>query len=91
MIQNLVALTSHTPGLRTPHGQNAAFTRREMEKQQISGYSDGPGSAHCKTVGLAYAGSNPAPATTCHHLRKRPVSWVFVVSRAFLLLCRRVS
>src|ERR1039457_4204365 len=34
-----------------------------MEKQQVSGYSDGPGSAHCKTVGLAYAGSNPAPAT----------------------------
>ena len=34
-----------------------------MEKQQVSGYSDGPGSAHWKTVGLAYAGSNPAPAT----------------------------
>ena len=26
-----VALTRHTPG-RTPHGQNAVFTRREMEK-----------------------------------------------------------
>jgi len=24
---------------------------------------DGPGSAHCKTVGLAYVGSNPTPAT----------------------------
>src|ERR1039457_1422605 len=34
-----------------------------MEKQQVNSYSDGPGSAHCKTVGLAYAGSNPAPAT----------------------------
>jgi hypothetical protein len=34
-----------------------------MEKQQVSGYSDGPGSAHCKTVGLAYVGSNPTPAT----------------------------
>ena len=37
--------------------------RREMEKRQVSGYSDGPGSAHCKTVGLAYVGSNPTPAT----------------------------
>jgi hypothetical protein len=34
-----------------------------MEKQQVSGYSGGPGSAHCKTVGLAYVGSNPTPAT----------------------------
>jgi hypothetical protein len=36
-----------------------------MGKQQVSGYSGGPGSAHCKTVGLAYVGSNPTPATTC--------------------------
>src|SRR6202044_1807450 len=47
----------------TPHGQNAVFTQREMKKQQVSGYSDGLGSAHCKTVGLAYVGSNPTPAT----------------------------
>ena len=59
-----VALARHTPGLRTPHGQNAVFTAREMEKQQVSDYSDGSGSAHCKTVGLAYVRSNPTPATT---------------------------
>ena len=58
-----VALTRHTPGLRTPHGQNAVFTWREMENPQVSGYSDGSGWAHCKTVGLAYVGSNPTPAT----------------------------
>jgi hypothetical protein len=40
------------------------LTRREMGKQQVSGYSDGWGSAFCKTVGLAYVGSNPTPATT---------------------------
>src|ERR1019366_2693162 len=58
-----VALTRHTPGLRTPHGQNAVFTRRGMGEWQVSGYSDGLGWAHCKTVGLAYVGSNPTPAT----------------------------
>src|ERR1039458_7741122 len=59
-----VALTRHTRKLRTPHGQNAVFTRRGMEYPQVSGYSDGLGWAHCKTVGLAYVGSNPTPATT---------------------------
>jgi hypothetical protein len=34
-----------------------------MGKRQVSGYSDGPGWARCKTVGLAYVGSNPTPAT----------------------------
>jgi hypothetical protein len=60
-----VALTRHTPKLRTPHGQNAAFTRRGMENPQVSGHADGQGWAPCKTVGLAYVGSNPTPATTC--------------------------
>jgi hypothetical protein len=52
MIQTCVALARHTPGLRTPHGQNAVFTRREVEKAGhcISGYSDGQGWAPCKTV-----------------------------------------
>jgi hypothetical protein len=48
-IQNCVALTWHTPGLRTPHEQNAVFTRRGMEYPQVSGYSGGSGSDHCKT------------------------------------------
>src|SRR3982074_1389864 len=36
-----------------------------MEKTQVSGHSDGSGGTVCKTVGLAYVGSNPTPATTC--------------------------
>ena len=52
------------------HSETTDATRTERgihtagkEKQQVSGYSDGWGSAHCKTVGLAYVGSNPTPAT----------------------------
>ena len=64
MIQNLARAGQAHSGLRTPRGQNAVFTLREMGYQQVSGYSDGSGSALCKTVGLAYVGSNPTPATT---------------------------
>ncbi len=39
--------------------------RRGMEYPQVSGYSDGQAWAVCKTVGSAYVGSNPTPATTC--------------------------
>jgi hypothetical protein len=35
-----------------------------MEDPQVSGYSDGQEWATCKTVGFAYPGSNPGPATT---------------------------
>ena len=59
-----------------------------MEYPQVSGYSDGQGWTVCKTVGLADRWFEP---NTCHHLRKRPVSWGFPVSRAFLLLYRCVS
>src|ERR1039457_2201168 len=34
-----------------------------MGEWRVCGYSDALGWAHCKTVGLAYVGSNPAPAT----------------------------
>jgi hypothetical protein len=60
----LGALTWATRNSRTRGGQNAGFTRRGMEKWQVSGYSDGWGWAFCKTVGSAYVGSNPTPATT---------------------------
>src|ERR1019366_2254621 len=53
------ALTWSTRYARTPGGQNAVFTRRGMEKPQVSGHSDGQECAVCKTVGLAYVGSNP--------------------------------
>jgi hypothetical protein len=35
-----------------------------MENAQVSSYSDGQGWAPCRTVGSAYVGSNPTPATS---------------------------
>ncbi len=61
----LGALTWATRYARTRGGQNPVFTQRRMVNAQVSGYSDGLGSTFCKTVGLAYVGSNPTPATTC--------------------------
>jgi hypothetical protein len=58
------ALTRQTRKPRTPHGQGAGFMRREMVDPHVSGYSDGQKWATCKTVGSAYVGSNPTPATT---------------------------
>ena len=51
--------------LRTPRGQRLGFTRPGMDNPQVIEYSGGLGWAPCKTVGLAYVGSNPTPATTC--------------------------
>jgi len=65
VFRTLNALTWATRSARTRGGQIGDLTRWGMEKQQVSGYSDGSGSAGCKTVGLAYVGSNPTPATTC--------------------------
>ena len=58
-----VALARHTPGLRTPHGRNADFTRREMESPQASGHSDESGWAHCKNRRLSLRWFEP---NTCH-------------------------
>jgi hypothetical protein len=41
MIQSLGLATRHVPELQTPRGQNAGFTRRQMENPQVSGHSDG--------------------------------------------------
>src|SRR5260370_40490692 len=64
MFQRCVALTRRSPGLRTPRGQNTVFTRRGMEKRQVSGHSDGGQWAPCKTApfgeALAVPLSNPA-------------------------------
>ena len=38
-----------------------------MEYPQVNGHFGGWESAHCKTVGSAYVGSNPTPATTCEN------------------------
>ena len=64
MIQNLrradQAPSEATDATRTERGFHAAGN----EEPQVNGYSDGLEWAGCKTVGLAYVGSNPTPATT---------------------------
>jgi hypothetical protein len=57
-------VTSAIRRARTPGGRNADHARRSMKKRQVSGYSDGTAETACKTVGSAYVGSNPTPATT---------------------------
>ena len=47
------------------NAESAAFT-------QVSGYMVWIGAEHCKTVGSAYVGSNPTPAT--HFPRSEPVT-----------------
>ena len=50
--------------VRTDTGRTEfRFHAAGMVSVQVSRYSDGLGSAVCKTVGLAYVGSNPTPAT----------------------------
>jgi hypothetical protein len=55
-----VAASARTDKWRT----KALPIPRQSEKLQVSGYSDGCGETVCKTVGSAYVGSNPTPATT---------------------------
>jgi hypothetical protein len=62
-------LTRQAWKLRTPHGQRRRLTRLRKKFPQLNAYSGGVGSAPCKTVGLAYVGSNPTPATTCVNSR----------------------
>jgi hypothetical protein len=57
----------------------------------VSGILTSRGESVCKTVGSAYVGSNPTPATTCHHLRKRPAGCEFSRSAGRFSLSRRVS
>src|SRR6266571_1778809 len=62
-----------------------------MKKRQVSGHSDECRWAPCKTVGSAYVGSNPTPATTCGN---GPWPGVFLVSQAVVhcvVLCHRWS
>jgi len=54
-----VSLSRNLDGTPSPLG------RRPEEYGQVSGGRSGAWMAVCKTVGLAYVGSNPTPATTC--------------------------
>jgi hypothetical protein len=56
-----------TLALRTYSGQGRIFTWSSGKFGQVGGHSDGWGETVCKTVGLAYVGSNPTPATTCEN------------------------
>jgi hypothetical protein len=49
---------------RTNGGQKASPILRQLENLQVSRHSDGLAETACKTVGSAYVGSNPTPATT---------------------------
>jgi hypothetical protein len=65
VIRHLGALAWAAWVARTRGGQRAVFTRSGMVYPQVSEYSDGSEWVPCKTVGSAYVGSNPTPATTC--------------------------
>ena len=52
---------------RTYDGQDRAQRPVSARKQQVRRHMPGPGQAVCKTVGSAYVGSNPTPATTCEN------------------------
>ena len=57
---------------------------------QVRGHVAARGGAVCKTVGSAYVGSNPTPATTCENgprLRKRGRRAVFFLSRRVSAVC----
>ncbi len=55
------------PRARTFSGQGRRAERHTTSFSQISGRVEGQAVAVCKTVGSAYVGSNPTPATTCEN------------------------
>ena len=52
------------PGARTYSGQRRRNEHHPVEFAQVRGYMEVQAGAYCKTVGSAYVGSNPTPATT---------------------------
>ena len=60
-------VTDWCPGARTHGGQRRRSRRRMAVFAQVRAYVMGAGAEHCKTVGSAYVGSNPTPATTCEN------------------------
>src|ERR1035438_4985851 len=55
------------PGARTYNGQGLPRRSLSNSYAQVKGDIGTSGQAVCKTVGLAYVGSNPTPATTCEN------------------------
>src|ERR1035438_8837598 len=65
------------PGARTYNGQGLPRRSLSNSYAQVKGDIGTSGQAVCKTVGLAYVGSNPTPATT-HSPRS---AWVTKIIR----------
>ena len=53
------------PRARTYGGQRHRAEYRLTSFVQVNGHVEWQAGAYCKTVGSAYVGSNPTPATTC--------------------------
>ena len=60
------------PGVRTYGGQRCCSGHRQVAFAHVTGYAEVEAGAGCKTVGSAYVGSNPTPAT--HLRRSEPVT-----------------
>jgi len=68
--------------VRTYGGQRQVFTPYLRMFIKVSGYSGGLGGAVCKTVGSAYVGSNPTPATLFPQVRAGVIGWWHRLLRA---------
>ncbi len=64
MIQNLRHADQGDSGTTDATRTERGFTPYELEHPQVSGRMDRRQCAPCKTVGFAFPGSNPGPATT---------------------------
>ena len=58
-----VRVGSWEPAARTYSGQRRRAERHTTSFTQVNSYVEGQTGAYCKTVGSAYVGSNPTPAT----------------------------
>ena len=81
-------------GCQRPRTYGGQRRRRECHSAafaQVRGYVMGRGVAVCKTVGSAYVGSNPTPATTCENgrwLRKRGPAGRFLLVPPCVIVSR---
>ena len=56
-----------SPRARTYSGQRRRSKPRQVVFAQVRGCMEMRAGAFCKTVGSAYVGANPTPATTCEN------------------------
>ncbi len=48
-------------------GMSTGRRRRRVTSTQVTSHASATAGMDCKTVGFAYPGSNPGPATTCEN------------------------